>query len=230
VILHQFVKRGEEKADNENLIIGLLPRSRLSLREHTLLLVLRLCLGESMLLEQRIDLLGRPEVVVHLALLGPAHRRELDLLRRKLCRIHRLAQHLDRQLARLLEVAVFVVVLLQQTLRRSVVGAHACRLPATVVSGRVGLVELELPLVVPTSVDERDTEGSETTVLRVALLQIAQAAHELLAGNVGVVGEEVLLGGLAGVVDEDVGVGGHASDGGDHVAIESVSRTGVLII
>jgi hypothetical protein len=193
--------------------------------ENTLLLVLRLRLGESVLFKQRIDLLGCPQVVVHLALLGPADRRELDLLRRKLCGIHRLAQHLDRQLARLLKVAVLVVVLLQQTLRRSVVGAHARRLPAAVVSGRVGLVELELPLVVPAGVDEGNTERSETTVLRVALLQIAQAAHELLAGNVGVVGEEVLLGGLAGVVDEDVGVGGHAGDGGDHVAINVISLT-----
>ena len=167
--------------------------------------------------------------MVNLALLGPAHRRELDLLRRKLCGIHRLAQHLDRQLARLLQVAVLVVVLFQQTLRRSVVGAHACSLPAAVVAGGVGLVELELPLVVPAGIDERNTEGSETTVLRVALLQIAQAAHELLAGDVGVVGEEVALGGLAGVVDEDVGVGGHAGYGGDHFAGRSVSLAVVIV-
>lgn len=45
-----------------------------------LLLVLRLLLAKTVLLEQSIDLLGRPQVVVHLALLCPAHRRELNLL------------------------------------------------------------------------------------------------------------------------------------------------------
>ncbi len=63
-------------------------------------------------------------------------------------------------------------------------------------------------------------------MLRVALLQVTQAAHELLAGDVFVVGEEVLLGGLASVVDEDVGVGGHACDGTDHVVVEDVDLLG----
>ena len=62
-------------------------------------------------------------------------------------------------------------------------------------------------------------------MLRVALLQIAEAAHELLTGNVGVVGEEVLLGGLTGVVDKDVGVSGHTCYGGDHVATKVISLT-----
>ena len=55
-------------------------------------------------------------------------------------------------------------------------------------------------------------------MLRVALFEIAEAADELLAGDVVVVGEEEALRGLAGVVDEDVGVRGHAGDGADHVA------------
>ena len=71
--------------------------------------------------------------------------------------------------------------------------------------------------VVP-GVDERDAEGPQAAVLRVALLEVAQPAHELLAGYVFVVGEQVALRGLAGVVDEDVGVGGHASDSTYHVA------------
>lgn len=57
-------------------------------------------------------------------------------------------------------------------------------------------------------------------MLRVALLEVAQPADELLARYVFVVGEEVALGGLAGVVDEDVGVGGHACYCADHVAVE----------
>lgn len=55
-------------------------------------------------------------------------------------------------------------------------------------------------------------------MLGVSLLEIAQAADQLFAGNVLVVGEEVLLGSLAGVVDEDVGVGGHACYCANHVA------------
>lgn len=56
-------------------------------------------------------------------------------------------------------------------------------------------------------------------MLRVPLLEIAQAAHELLARNVGVVGQEVSLSGLTGVVDEDVGVGCETGDCADHVAV-----------
>jgi len=56
-------------------------------------------------------------------------------------------------------------------------------------------------------------------VLCVALLEVAEASYQLLAGDFGIVGLEVALGGLAGVVDEDVSVGGHAGDGADHVAI-----------
>ena len=85
------------------------------------------------------------------------------------------------------------------------------------------MVELELSLRVVAGVDEGDAEGAETAVLRVALLEIAQAPHELLAGDLGVVGEEVALGGLAGVVDEDVGVGGHAGYRADHVASTQMS-------
>ena len=56
-------------------------------------------------------------------------------------------------------------------------------------------------------------------MLCVALLEVAEASYQLLAGDFGIVGLEVALGGLAGVVDEDVSVGGHAGDGADHVAI-----------
>ena len=55
-------------------------------------------------------------------------------------------------------------------------------------------------------------------MLRVTLLQIAQAADKLFARNLLVVGEEVVLSGGASVVDEDVGIGGHSGDGTDHVA------------
>ena len=73
--------------------------------------------------------------------------------------------------------------------------------------------------MVVASVDKGDTEGSEPSVLGVALLEVTEATDELFTGDFFVVGEEVALSGLTGVVDEDVGVGGHASDGADHVAV-----------
>ena len=77
--------------------------------------------------------------------------------------------------------------------------------------------------MVVAGVDERDAKRPQPAVLRVALLQVAQPAHQLLARNLVVVGEQVALRGLAGEVDEDVGVGGHAGDGADHVAARWVS-------
>ena len=173
-----------------------------------------------MLLQQRINLLRRPEMMIDSALRRPTYRRKLNLLTRQLGAIHRLTQHLDRQLTRLLQTALLVVVLLQQTLRAGVVRADARGFPAAVVSGGVGLVELEVALVVPAGVEEGDAERTQATVLGVALLEVAEAAHELFAGDVGIVGEQVALRGLASVVDEDVGVGGHACDGADHVAVQ----------
>ena len=72
---------------------------------------------------------------------------------------------------------------------------------------------------VPAGVDEGDAEGAQAAVLGVALFEVAEAADQLFAGDVGVVGEEVALGGLAGVVDEDVGVGCHAGYRANHVAV-----------
>ena len=80
-------------------------------------------------------------------------------------------------------------------------------------------------------VDEGDAKGPQPAVLGVALLEVAQASDELLAGDLFVVGKEVSLGGLAGVVDEDVGIGGHAGNGADHVATVGQMKdkeTGVL--
>lgn len=142
------------------------------------------------------------------------------LLTTQLGRVHRLAEHLDRNPARLVQSTVLLVVLLQQTRRTRVVGTDTRGLPAAVVARRVGLVELELALGVPAGVDEGDSERAQTTVLCVALLQVAQPPDQLLAGNVLVVGQEVALGGLAGIVDEDIGVGVHSCYSADHVAMK----------
>lgn len=150
-------------------------------------------------------------------------RRRLTLLTAQLCRIHRLAQDLDSHGASLLQSRVLLVVLFQQTLCAGIVGANTGGLPASVVSTRVALVQLELAQVVPPSVDERHTERAETTVLGISLLQVTQSANELFARNVFVVGEEVALGILTCVVDKDVGIGVHTGDGADHVTIIDIN-------
>lgn len=142
----------------------------------------------------------------------------LTILAAQLGRVHRLAQHLDGHGARLLEGAVLLVVLLKQALGARVVGPRARCLPAAVVARGVAVVQLKLALPVPAGVDDGHAEWPETTSLCVALLEIAEQAHELLAGNVFVVREEVALGVIAGDVDQDVGVGRHAGDGANHVA------------
>jgi hypothetical protein len=80
------------------------------------------------------------------------------------------------------------------------------------------VIELELSAGVPTRIDERHTERSETTVLSVALLEIAEPPHKLFARDIFVVSEKVALGNLSRVCDEDVGIGCHSGDGADHVA------------
>lgn len=95
------------------------------------------------------------------------------LLAAELGGVHGLAENLDGKPTGLLQVALLLVVLLQQALGRSVVGTHARCLPATVVATGVALVQLELALWVPAGVDERNAERSQTTVLRVTLLEIA---------------------------------------------------------
>ena len=107
----------------------------------------------------------------------------------QLGRVHRLAKNLDRHAASLGQCAVLLIVLLQQALCAGIVRTGACGLPATVVARGIAQVQLELPPGVPPGVDERDAKGSETTVLGVALLKVAESADELLAGNVFVVSE-----------------------------------------
>jgi len=147
----------------------------------------------------------------------------LTLVTAQLRRVHGFAQHFDSQVARLLERAVLLVVLLEQALGARVVGARTSRLPPAIVSRGVAQIQLELTLRVPTGVDERDAKGPQTTVLCVALLQIAQPPHQLLTRNVFVVGQQVPLGNLPCEVDQDVGIGCHAGHSADHVAGESVS-------
>lgn len=141
------------------------------------------------------------------------------LLTAELRRIHSLAQHLHCQGACFLQIAVLLVILLQQTLGTGIVCSHARSLPSAIVTAGVALVQLELPVRVIPRIDERHTEWSKTTVLGVSLLQIAQAANELLAGDLFIVGQEVALSRLTGVVYEDVRICGHSGDRTYHVAV-----------
>lgn len=144
----------------------------------------------------------------------------LTLLTGQFRRVHRLAQHFDRHTTCLLQVALFLVVLLQQALRACIVCAHARSLPSAVIPTWITLVKLELSLWVVASIYEGNAKRSETTVLRVALFQITQTPDKLLARNVFIVGKEVALGSLTSVVDENVGVSGHTSDGTNHITTD----------
>lgn len=158
-------------------------------------------------------------MMIHCAILRPPYSSELDLLATQFGTIHGLTQHLDSQLARLLERTILIVILLEEALGGSVVGTDRRGFPTAIVTTGVGLVELEVAVGIPAGVDEGDAEGPQAAVLCVTLLEVTKAAHQLLAGDVSVVGEEVALRGLAGVVDKDVRVGRHASDGAEHVAV-----------
>jgi len=99
-----------------------------------------------------------------------------------------------------------------------VVGTNARRLPGSVVSRRVRLVQLESIVSVPPCIDEGDSEGPEASVLSVALLQIADLLDQLLHGDGLLIRQRVPLCGQPGVVDEDVGVSSDSSDAGGNVS------------
>lgn len=126
--------------------------------------------------------------------------------------IHRLAHRPHNKPNCLLHRDIVLILLLQQTLRGPVIRAHTRRLPSAVVPARIGVVQLELVMRVPAGVENRDAEGTETTILGVSLFEIAQALSEEFDGDGFVVGEEVALRGLSGVVDQRVGIGGQTSD------------------
>lgn len=137
---------------------------------------------------------------------------ELTFLAPQRRTIHSFAHRPHNKSNRLLYRDLILILLLQQTLCRPIVRAHACRLPAAIVPAWIGVVELELVMRVPAGVEDGDAEGTETTVLGVSLFEIAEALGEKLDGDGFIVGEEVALGGLSGVVDQRVGIGGQAGD------------------
>lgn len=142
---------------------------------------------------------------------------KLTLLTAQLCGIHSLAQYLDGHSTSLLQIAVLLVILLEETLRACVVCANARRFPASIITTGVALVQLELTEVVVPGVDEGDTKWAETSVLGISLLQITQSTDKLFTWNVFIVREEVALGVLASIVDQNVGIGVHTRNGADHV-------------
>lgn len=74
------------------------------------------------------------------------------LLAAQLRRVHRLAHDLQTQALRVLERQILLVVLLEQRRGGRVVRADTRRLPARVVPGRIGLIQLEAVQWVPADV------------------------------------------------------------------------------
>lgn len=142
----------------------------------------------------------------------------LTLLAAELGGVHGFAEDFYGQPTCFLEVTFLSVVLLQQTLRARIICTHAGGFPSTVVSTRITLVKLKLSLRIVASVDEGNTERTKPTVLRVALLDIAEASHKLFTWDILVVCPEIFLSLFAGGIDENICISCHASDRADHVA------------
>lgn len=86
--------------------------------------------------------------------------------------IHRLAERLHSQLKRCVQIHIIFVLLSEQTLGRAVVGTDAAGLPSGIVARRIRSVQLEFIHRVPTSKQEADAKGTQSTILRVTLLEI----------------------------------------------------------
>ena len=96
-------------------------------------------------------------------------------------RFNGLTQNLHRQRLGILQAALLVVVALEDGLGSGQVSTNARSLPATVIAARIALVQLEAVDPVPASIQEGAAEGTHTTVLRVALLHVADGLDELFA-------------------------------------------------
>lgn len=133
--------------------------------------------------------------------------RQLQLVWRQLSGVHSFAHHFDGQCQRGVQIRLPFLVLLWRPKKQDkrvnlrficdscyayllqhgdssgAVVSDAGSLPSAVVTRRVGLVELETILVIPSGIKERDAEGSLPAVLCVRLLDVAEPRDELLAGD-----------------------------------------------
>lgn len=87
--------------------------------------------------------------------------------------VHSLAHRPEHKANRILDLNIVFILLLQQALRRAVVRAYTRRLPAAIVARGVRVVQLELVVWVVAGIEKGNTEGAQTTELRVALLHVA---------------------------------------------------------
>uniref|UniRef100_A0A6B0V6F0 Putative secreted protein n=1 Tax=Ixodes ricinus TaxID=34613 RepID=A0A6B0V6F0_IXORI len=154
-------------------------------------------------------------------------RGHLQFVGRQLGHVQRLAEHLDGQGEGVLERRLVLLVLLLEDgdCGRAVV-PDARRLPAAVVAARVRLVQLVAVVLVPSHVQDGDAEGPFPAVLSVRLLEVAQPAHQALAGDRLAVLQQVPLGDLTQLVGQHVGVRGDASHAARHVVVQLVDLLG----
>lgn len=90
-------------------------------------------------------------------------KRERTLVRAQWCGIHSLAEDLDGKVLSLLEgETVLLVLLSQDTLGTGRVGANACCLPSCIVARGVRVVQLESVVLIPSSINERHSERTQT--------------------------------------------------------------------
>mmetsp|Transcript_23458 Transcript_23458/g.54496 ORF Transcript_23458/g.54496 Transcript_23458/m.54496 type:complete len:227 (-) Transcript_23458:76-756(-) len=140
------------------------------------------------------------------------HAKQFHLFRRRGRRpIHSLVQDLDGQFQCRLGIG-FIVFRLEEGFASLIVCTNDGSLPATVISGRIALVELEAVLGIIAGEQKGHAKGSEPTVLRVGLLVITDVLHELLDGNGFLVLVPIPTSPQSGLIHEDVGIGRETRD------------------
>ena len=138
------------------------------------------------------------------------------------CGVNSFGENLNDELLGVLECHAIGVVTLEDGFSGLLSSADREGLPAAIVAAWVRCVKLESEMLVPPRVDEGDAEGTLTTILGVALLQIAHRPHQVLHGTRFLIRIEVLLRTRASIVDENVGIGSDTGYSAHHVLVQAV--------
>lgn len=219
---------GEQQSADEHLRIGVFSTTTFARLKYLRAVKFTKC--PYSLLRRRQDAGGREEcgeiglselLILDLLIL-PRDGTNLELLRRKGSRVHRLRHNLNGQPQGAVKVNIILILRLKDAIRSSGVAADRRRAPPAEIARRIALIQLEAVVPVPSGEEEADAERPEAAPLRVRLLGVADELEEVLNGDGLVVGVGVALGGEARLVDEDVRVGGDAGHGAGNVGVDDV--------
>lgn len=105
---------------------------------------------------------------------------ELTFLAPKCRTIHSLTHSPQHKPNRILHLDIIFILLLQQTLGSTVIGAYAGCFPAGVVPAGVGLVKLEVLVGIVAGVEEGYTKGTETCVVSVSEPALEEKRNDVM--------------------------------------------------